>query len=194
MTLLHPELQARKNESLDAAQVDPAFIQGAVAQYEGRLVSYAQRILGDVEKARDVVQDTFMRLCRQDPAAVSAQLSAWLYTVCRNRAFDVLRREKRMVAADPELPDRTRDPMPNPETVLSCRRLALDIESWLSDLPPRQEEVIRLKFMDGLSYKEIAAVTGNSVSNVGYLIHAGMKRLRQWAQDSDRQLPDEVAR
>ena len=46
-------------------------------------------------------------------------------------------------------------------------------------LPANQQEVIRLKFQHGLSYKQIAEVTQLSVSNVGFLIHAGLKTLRQ---------------
>jgi RNA polymerase sigma-70 factor (ECF subfamily) len=46
-------------------------------------------------------------------------------------------------------------------------------------LPDRQREVIRLKFQQGLSYKEISSVTGLSVSNVGFLVHTGVKTIRK---------------
>ena len=49
----------------------------------------------------------------------------------------------------------------------------------LSHLPPNQREVIRLKFQAGLSYRQISEVTGLSESNVGFLIHTGLKTLRQ---------------
>ena len=52
----------------------------------------------------------------------------------------------------------------------------------LARLPENQQEVIRLKFQQGLSYKEISSVTGLSVTNVGFLIHTGLKRLREWAR------------
>ena len=48
----------------------------------------------------------------------------------------------------------------------------------LARLPVSQQEVVRLKFQEGMSYKEIAAVTSQSVSNVGYLLHAALKNLR----------------
>ena len=44
--------------------------------------------------------------------------------------------------------------------------------------PPNQREVVRLKFQNGFSYQEISRISGHSVSNVGYLIHAGIKALR----------------
>ena len=45
-------------------------------------------------------------------------------------------------------------------------------------LPNNQQEVVRLKFQNGMSYKEIAAVTELSVSNVGFLLHTALDTLR----------------
>ena len=49
---------------------------------------------------------------------------------------------------------------------------------YLGRLPENQQECIRLKFQNGLSYKEISEVTKLSVSNVGFLIHSGIKTIR----------------
>ena len=51
--------------------------------------------------------------------------------------------------------------------------------SMLDGLPPRQQEVLRLRFQAGLTYKEIQRVTGHSLGNVGYLIHVGIRTLRE---------------
>ena len=48
----------------------------------------------------------------------------------------------------------------------------------LDDLPANQQEVIRLKFQNDLSYREISRITKLSESNVGFLIHTGLKTLR----------------
>ncbi len=48
----------------------------------------------------------------------------------------------------------------------------------LEQLPENQREVIRLKFQQELSYKEISEATGLAVGNVGFLLHTGLKRLR----------------
>ena len=55
-------------------------------------------------------------------------------------------------------------------------RLAVAV---LESLPDNQQEVIRLKVQNGLSYREISEVTGLSVSNVGFLLHRGIKTLRE---------------
>src|SRR5687767_2374444 len=79
------------------------WIRRALDRYEGQLTRYAQRITGDGERARDVVQETFLRLCREPPAAVDGHLAEWLFTVCRNQALDVCRKESRMtLMTEPE--------------------------------------------------------------------------------------------
>src|SRR5438132_1705975 len=72
-------------------EVDAAWVRSAVERFEGPLILYASRVLGDAEAARDVVQDTFLRLCAQTRAQVDGRLAEWLFTVCRNRSLDVLR-------------------------------------------------------------------------------------------------------
>jgi len=68
-------------------------IRSAIDLYQGRLIAFAARITGDWESARDVVQDTFLRLCREDLDAIADHLPAWLFRVCRNRALDVRKKE-----------------------------------------------------------------------------------------------------
>lgn len=53
-----------------------------------------------------------------------------------------------------------------------------EVLRYLDRLPPNQKEVIRLKFQGDMSYKEISEVTSLSVSNVGFLMHTGLKRMR----------------
>ena len=160
------------------------WIRRLVDHYEAPLIRYAARITGDLSRARDIVQDTFLRLCRETPEKVEPIAPQWLYRVCRNRALDIQRKDQRMVATDfSKLPrgaeaglDDVRQPDPASQAAQSDESLkALRL---LTELPERQQEVIRLKIEHGLSYKEIAEITGHSVSNVGYLLHTGLKTLR----------------
>ena len=154
------------------------WVRDAVDRFEGPLTLYAARLLGDADAARDVVQETFLRLCTQDRAAIESRLAEWLFTVCRNRALDVLRKESRMTHLSEEQVQRCLSPAPSPPDVVERRELASHVLDLLEALPINQREVIRLKFQNGFSYQEISRISGHSVSNVGYLIHAGMKTLR----------------
>src|SRR5438552_10896259 len=72
------------------------WVRAAVDRYAAPLTRYAALITGDLEQARDVVQDTFVRLCAEESGRVNSHLARWLFTVCRNRALDVQRKESRM--------------------------------------------------------------------------------------------------
>src|SRR5258706_41671 len=85
----------RHNDELMSRELSQdQWIASAVVEFEGPLIVYAARILGDMDRARDVVQETFLRLCGQEQEAVRPHLLEWLYAVCRNRALDLLRRSR----------------------------------------------------------------------------------------------------
>ena len=143
----------------------------ALELHESSLIRYARWILQDLESAREVVQETFLRLCKEDPARVEGHLAQWLFTVCRNLAFDARKKEARMTPlGDTEIavaPD------------LDERRTVSQIFQMVETLPKNQREVIYLKFQCDLSYKEISEITRLSVTNVGFLIHTAIKTLRK---------------
>ncbi len=155
-----------------------AWVRDAVERFERPLTRYAARLLNDAERARDVVQETFLKLCAQERDEIDPRLAEWLFTVCRNRALDVLRKESRMTHLSEEQVGRCLSTTPSPPDVVERRELAARVVDLMDDLPMNQREVIRLKFQNGFSYQEISRISGHSVSNVGYLIHAGMKTLR----------------
>jgi RNA polymerase sigma factor (sigma-70 family) len=161
---------------------DMSWIPSVMEEYEKPLTRYAAHITGDVERAREVVQDTFLKLCRQNPSEVRDHLAQWLYTVCRNRALDVLKKERRMIGmSDVQLDQQTRSG-PGTSSALEKEEQMAGILGILRTLPSNQQEVLRLKFHSDLSYLEISQITNLSVSNVGFLIHTGIKTIRERAQ------------
>jgi len=166
---------------------DGPWVRGAVARFEGPLTLYAARLLGDAETARDVVQETFLRLCLQDRAAIESRLAEWLFTVCRNRALEILRKENRMTQISDEQAHGCLSTDPSPPELAEHRESAARVLDLLETLPASQREAIRLKFQNGFSYREISRISGQSVTNVGYLIHIGLKTLRGQLLDVDAQ-------
>lgn len=155
------------------------FIEQALADYESPLVGYAMGFVHDLDRARDVVQDTFIRLCRQDVEKVRGGLKSWLFTVCRNRALDILRKESRMVPLEQDSHERIISKMAAPDSAVDFNERIEQVLSYMERLPENQRSVILMKFRDGMSYKEISKATGLTGGNVGFLIHTGIKRLRQ---------------
>ena len=101
-------------------------------------------------------------------------VEAWLFRVCRNRAIDTLRRHKKITTVSIDSASAvgvqaTEVVAEEPDTVLLAA---------LKKLPENQQEIVRLKFQEDMSYADISEVTGLSVSNVGYLLHMAIKTLR----------------
>jgi RNA polymerase sigma factor (sigma-70 family) len=158
------------------------WIRAAVETYQGRLIRYARLITGDAETARDAVQETFLRLCRENPRRIQDHLAAWLFRVCRHRALDARRKEDRMVSIDQSpqgIPASGGVGVDGLDRRLDERQEYGRVLAALTELTPLQQEVLRLRFQEELSYREISSVTGRSLSHVGVLIHDGMKGLRR---------------
>lgn len=147
------------------------WIVDALGLYEEPLLRYAAWVLRDAEIGRDVVQETFLRLCREEESKLHGHVAQWLFTVCRNLAFDTRKREARMTRLDGiELGFDSR---------LEQRQTAGEILRMLETLPKNQREVAYLKFQCDLSYKEISEITKLSIGNVGLLIHMALRAIRK---------------
>lgn len=154
------------------------WIRSAMEKYEGQLMNYAFSFTRDIDRARDIVQDTFLKLCSQEPGKIDEYLSKWLFTVCRNRALDVLKKENRMQPLSDIQLEHQADESATPSEIVDRNELAGKAMKVFEKLAPNQQEVLRLKFQHGLSYKEISEITQLSVTNVGFLIHTGIKAIR----------------
>jgi RNA polymerase sigma-70 factor (ECF subfamily) len=156
----------------------------ALDRYERVLVSYAKEITGDLESARDAVQETFLRLSRQDVVALEPRLRPWLFLVCRNCALDHRRKVVRF-RAEPIEDDEWLSDEPSPPMHEIAAEDARRLRELVAALPRQQRELIKLKFEAGLSYKEMAEALRTSVSTVGVQLHDAIKTLRrQWPNEN----------
>jgi RNA polymerase sigma factor (sigma-70 family) len=160
------------------ASPDDGWFASTVERYERPLVAYALRYVHDLESARDCVQDTFVKLHGQERSVVEGHLAQWLFTACRNRCIDHQR--SHAVSRKADAMDLAIHPSPTtpPEADLERSETTQRVLAAISALPPRQQEVILLKFQQGLSYADIAAVTSLSVANVGFLLSTGLAAVR----------------
>src|SRR5690349_12773107 len=117
-----------------------AWVMEVVASFEARLLRYAADLVGPT-LARDVVQDTFLRLCDQDRARVEGHLAAWLFTVCRNRAIELRRKLKRLTPLGEERND---GPSTHGPDVTVLHQEAMQrVREVMAALPEREREIVR---------------------------------------------------
>jgi RNA polymerase sigma factor (sigma-70 family) len=169
----------------EAASGPPAWesIEQLFAALESPLLGYARRLCGDPGVAQDMVQDAFMKLHAQFDEVREPR--KWLYRTVHNQSLNHRRHIRKILslnlashagnppaaeAADPE-------PLPD-ETIARCEGIGL-VRLSVETLDERSRELIRLKFNENLSYKEIGLRTGLKPGHVGYLLHFALKTVAE---------------
>ena len=161
----------------------------AIERFEKPLISYAKQITGDLDSARDAVQEAFLRLSRQDLEKLEPRLAPWLYFVCRNCAMDYRRKNGRYreLLEEEDLPLEM-----CPRQTLVDEEDKQQLAALVARLTARQRELLKLKFEADLTYKEMAEVMKMSISNIGVQLHETIKTLRKlW--NTDQPLTDQPA-
>ncbi|MEN5230342.1 RNA polymerase sigma factor [Brevundimonas naejangsanensis] len=156
---------------------DPAAVQAMVARKLPRMLSLAQRMLGDAAEAEDVAQEAMLRAWKQAPRWTpgQARFDTWLHRVALNLCYDRLRR-RREIATD-VIPDHV-DDGPAPDRGLLAAETGAQVQAALSRLPPRQREAIVLCHYQELGNIEAAALMEISVEALESLLSRGRRALR----------------
>ncbi|MBX9708267.1 MAG: RNA polymerase sigma factor [Caulobacteraceae bacterium] len=172
-------------------QGDPAAIQAMVARKLPRMMSLAQRILGDPVEAEDVAQEAMMKAWKQAPRWTpgKAKFDTWLHRVALNLCYDRLRRRREVLVEAP--PDRP-DPGPAPDRGLLASELGARVETALKALPDRQREAIVLCHYQELGNIEAAGLMGVSVEALESLLGRGRRALRAALADLAPNAPEAV--
>ena len=159
-----------------------------------RVFRAAYRITGDAADAEDVLQGVFLRLARRDQKAggplVGDEAVGYFYRSAVNAALDVVRSRQRAGWAPLEAAElatensailgdggRSREFEPEREHRLKGLRRALRLA--ISRLSPRSAEIFTLRYFEGLSYQQIADVTGSNSGLVAVLLHRTRARLKK---------------
>ena len=160
----------------DRVKSNSDWVLAALSRYEGPLLRFASSIVTP-SLAADVVQETFLRLCKADRQKVEEHLAAWLFRVCRNRAIEIGRSERRLHSLEESEVEASPDS--GPVSKLERKESLSQVGAVIRALPRRQREVLLLKLDAELSYKQIAEVMNLSVSNVGFILHTAIKTIRR---------------
>jgi len=176
------------------------FVMAALDRYERPLTRYAQRLLGgDLATARDVVQHGFLKLCEQDHQTLEDRVAPWLYSVCRNRAIDLMRGRKREEPFDETqvsgLGHNGHVPDGNPARIIEEAEILAQIRRLIDDLPEWQQEIVEL-WSQGFTSQEVGEIIGKNSGAVRIALHRAVKQLRCHASVrtwlNDHQAPESM--
>lgn len=147
-------------------------------EYHDRIYRYAYWRLGQVEAAEDLTANVFLRLLNavRDGRSPRQNLAAWLYRVAHNLTVDTLRS---MPQEELELADWLEGPEPDLTQVVE-QSVEMDrVRVALQQLTETQQQVIVLRFLEGLDSRQIATIMGSTEGAIDALQHRAILALRR---------------
>ena len=186
---LAEELETRLPEWVKRSQNgDTEAFDHIITAYRDKVFGMVYRMVGNEHDAWGVAQEGFLKAWRSLPNfRGNASFSTWLYRIVMNATIDWVRRRRRHETQPfeesvgellPEAPGSHHRKADRPSARLEREELRCEIEQALQALSPDHRAVIVLKEFDGLSYKEIAAVTGCSTGTVMSRLFYARKKLQ----------------
>ncbi|HEX3716958.1 MAG TPA: sigma-70 family RNA polymerase sigma factor [Verrucomicrobiae bacterium] len=147
------------------------------AALESSLLSYALRLTGEISVAEDVVQEAFMKLQAQFKEVRDPK--RWLYRTAHNLALNHRRQSRKIIPLEPTPAsgNEAADTRLTPDEQIARSEGINLVRLTLETLDERSRELIRLKFTENLSYKEISQRTGLKTGHIGYLLHHALKEM-----------------
>jgi RNA polymerase sigma-70 factor, ECF subfamily len=162
------------------ARDDRAALRTLYDQEAGRMISVAQRIVRRRELAEEVVQDAFMQIWRKagsfDEELGSAQ--AWIYTILRNRALNLIRDGAREDLIDADALERTRDGDADIEDAFHRLSESSALRRCLEALEVEKRKSLLLSYVAGYSHGEIAAMLRVPVGTAKSWVRRGLLAIR----------------
>lgn len=164
------------------ARLRAQHVETVVDEYETALLRYTTRIVNSPTAAQDVVQNVFIKLFRHgdERLLTGGKLKSWLYRVAHNEAVDFVRHESRLHQLhDAHAEQETLIPLVDADRAAEKSERIEMVLAEVRRLHPREQQIVLLRLQEGLSYREIAEITGRSEGNVGNILHHAVKRLSQ---------------
>lgn len=158
-------------------------------RYSRRIINYIFRIIGDRDRAEDLLQDTFIRVYRNiDRFDQSRKFSTWLYTIATNLAKNELRNAGRspllyfqnfFFRKDDQQMFEAADKSGRPDDNLYRKQLSDLVAKAVEKLPARHKLVFTLREAEGKSYEEIADILGCNIGTVKSRLNRARARFAQ---------------
>ena len=155
---------------------------GLFERYNGRLLYYLRRLVEPASEAEDVLQEVWLTVIRKVPSLERPEaFKAWIYRIAHNRALSKMRRKRRDLPLE-ELPQET-EPETSADTEDDTGSFAVydaaALHRGLERLSLAHREALTLRFIEELSYGEIAEVQGRTIGTVRSRIHYAKKALHE---------------
>lgn len=158
-------------------------------RYSRPVYSTGMRLLGDASLAEELVQDVFLRVWRRAETFEPSRggFSSWLYSISRNRAYDLHRQQSvRPASSGPDALERE-PAAPTPDLDPQSRVDGWDLARSLALLPAQHRKILTMAYYEGLTQTEISSQIGLPLGTVKTRVAAALKCLRSVMPDVGRE-------
>ena len=167
-------------------------VERALAKERGRLFNFIKRYVPSKEDAEDILQDVFYQLIAGfEDIIMIDRISGWLFKTARNKIIDKKRKKKPDNFSGFEITNNEEDGeyfsfsdlIPSfdliPEGLFLQDEFNEELQKALDSLPPEQKDIFLMSEIDGLSFKEISAITGLNINTLLSRKHYAVTQLRK---------------
>jgi RNA polymerase sigma-70 factor (ECF subfamily) len=167
---------------------DERAFEALVAEYERPIVRFLYRYLGNMEEAKEVCQDVFIKIFRGLPAFQNnCSLKTWIYRITLNTVLNEKRRwyhrlKDRFVGLE-SIARRPYDSLPDPEMSLTLSERSRRVNIALRKLRDDHRAILVLRDLEGLSYQEIGAALGLALGTVKSRLARARQEMKNAVED-----------
>ena len=146
-----------------------------IDRYEPKLIRYITYLVNDDEKAKDIVQDTFIKVyVNLNNFQVNKKFSSWVYRIAHNEAINLINKEKKLVNFDTtNLLDELVSTFKKQEEVIFEEELVNDLKEVLTSIDSKYKDILVLYLLEQKGYEEISEILRIPTSTVGTRIKRG---------------------
>jgi RNA polymerase sigma-70 factor (ECF subfamily) len=161
-----------------------AALEELVERVQGRVYNFAVRASGSRTAAEDITQRVLIKMVREIGSfRAEASFTSWLYRIVVNEWIDERRRLKRLVYLPAEAFSRWTSASPGPRQQQERNEREDAVMAAVSRLEPKLRAVVLLRYLEELSYEEVATALGCSMGTVASRLSRAHSRLKDWLGD-----------
>jgi len=140
-----------------------------------KILNYVNKIVGQIDNSKDIVQDTFLALYQNIDRVDEDYLLPWLYKTAHNKAINFAKKNNKLILGKvPELLHHD-----SVEEEMRQKKLEQAVQTCFKKLKPKHSMVLELQFYQKKSYKEISEITGMSIAAVESILVRAKKECKK---------------
>jgi len=150
-----------------------------IEMYQNQMYSVCLSILKRPDEAQEAAQDTFIKMHKSlNSFKEGSKFSSWLYKIAYRTSLDYLRKRKKTIDIE-EVSFSLESKGDGQDDVMMQSELSEQLLKAIAHLNPDEAGIIRMFYLEEMTIKELADITGNSISNVKVKLFRGRKKLAE---------------